>query len=217
MNSRPLPGSGNPPHLFPLAEFLAILPRIQRHGQIAFRHVRCPTRREEALAEMIALAWQWCLSLARRGKDPRRFPLALATYAARAVQAGRRLCGQEKANDALSPRAQQRHDFTIHSLPDGSSLAGNVLDEALHDNTQTPVPDQVSFRLDFPAWLCTYSERNRQVIRDLMSGQRTMEVSRKYGLSPGRISQLRRQFMQDWERFGQPRELARSREQRRAL
>jgi hypothetical protein len=27
-------------------------------------------------------------------------------------------------------------------------------------------------------------------------------MSRKYGLSPGRISQLRREFMEDWDRYG---------------
>src|SRR5438132_8920597 len=39
------------------------------------------------------------------------------------------LCGKEKANDVLSPVAQQRRGFTVSPLPDGSSLAGNVFDE----------------------------------------------------------------------------------------
>ena len=55
----------------------------------------------------------------------------------------------------LSPVAQQRRGFTVSPLPDGSSLAGNVFDEALTDNTITPIPDQVVFRLDWPAWLAT--------------------------------------------------------------
>ena len=38
---------------------------------------------------------------------------------------------------------------------------GNVFDDALAMNTVSPVPDQVSFRLDFPAWLATHAERNR--------------------------------------------------------
>ena len=34
-----------------------------------------------------------------------------------------------------------------------------------------------------------------------MLGGRTKEVSRLFGLSPGRVSQLRRQLMEDWRRF----------------
>src|SRR5438552_3557849 len=79
--------------------FLAILPRIEQHGQVYFRHVKCAHQKEEALAEMRALAWQWFVRLAQRGKDPVAFVSAIASYAAKAVNSGRRVCGQEKAKD----------------------------------------------------------------------------------------------------------------------
>ena len=70
------------------ASFLAIvLPRVLSHGRVYFRHVTCPDRRQEAIQEMIGLAWKWHLSLAEKGKDATRFPTALATYAARAALA----------------------------------------------------------------------------------------------------------------------------------
>jgi hypothetical protein len=34
-----------------------------------------------------------------------------------------------------------------------------------------------------------------------MRGERTRDVAKKYGTTPGRISQLRRDFHQDWTRF----------------
>ena len=76
-----------------------------------------------------------------------------------------------------------------------------ALEEALHDNTRSPVPDQVAFRFDFPAWLNTLSERDKRVVEDLMVGERTLDVARKHGLSPGRVSQLRREFMTGWRHF----------------
>jgi hypothetical protein len=182
------------------AAFLSILPRIQLHGHISFRH-RKPDKREEAIAEMIALAWKWFVRLAQRGKDATAWPMALARYAALAVHNGRRLCGREKSNDVLSPLAQQAHQFTVVALAEGSSLSGTRFDEALRDNTQTPVPDQVSFRIDFPAWWLSRSDRDRRVIDDLMLGERTMDVAERYGLTAARISQLRRDFHEDWTRF----------------
>src|SRR5262249_45955316 len=107
------------------AAFLTILPRIELHGRCFFRHKK-GEKRDEAVAEMVALAWKSFVNCARNGKDATTFPMALARFAAQAVHNGRRLCGQEKIKDVLSPRAQQEHNFTVVSLPEGSSLYGNV-------------------------------------------------------------------------------------------
>jgi hypothetical protein len=183
------------------AAFLAILPRVLKHAHFHFRDLRCLHRQDDAVAETVALAWKCFRRLARRGKDASRFPVAFANYAARAARNGRRLCGQEKARDALSPLAQQRRGFAVQSLPMASSMNGNLFDEALAHNTQTPVPDQVGFRLDFPAWRLQRCERDRRLIDELMIGERTLDVARRHGLSAARISQLRRAFHLAWQTF----------------
>jgi hypothetical protein len=181
--------------------FLSILTRIETHACIVFRHVKCPHRQADCVQETLGLAWKWFVRLARKGMDAREFPSALATYAARAVRCGRRVCWQEKAKDALSPRAQQRHSFVVASLPLHSTLSTNPFSEALADNTRSQVPEQVHFRIDFPAWLVTRTDRDRRIVEDLMQGERTMDVADRFGLTQGRISQLRREFHDDWARF----------------
>lgn len=69
--------------------------------------------------------------MVERGKDPGKFVSALASFAARAVRAGRRVCGQESPKDVLSFRAQQRHSFTVGAIPSIGTLAGNELTDAL--------------------------------------------------------------------------------------
>ena len=150
---------------------------------------------------MVALTWRWHLRLAERGKDATRFPTALASYAARAVRCGRKLAGMDRARDVLSPLVQQRQGFAVGKLPDYSALDGSPLDEALHDNTRTPPDEQCAFRIDFPAWRLTRAERDRRLLNDLMLGGRTLDVAGKYGLSPGRVSQLRREFLLGWRRY----------------
>ena len=198
------PGSerrAGPPMLRPgaglHARFLSILPRIVTHGRVYFRHLRRADQ-EEAVQEMVALSWKWFVRLAGRGKDATRFPSALATYA---VRSGRRACGQEKGRDALSPSAQRRHGFLVSALPEVSALSDNPLSEALADNTRTPPDEQCAFRLDFPAWRLTRAERDRRIIDELMAGERTLDVAGRHGLSPGRVSQLRREFLLDWRRY----------------
>jgi hypothetical protein len=178
-----------------------ILPRVERHARAYFRHLPCPQSRQDAVAEAVALAWKWVLRLCARGKDVAGFVTVLAAYAARAVGSGRKACGTEAGKDALAPRAQRRAGFTVAPLPDGSSLRGNAFDEALQDNTRSEVPDQVAFRLDFPAWRGRQADRDRRLIDLLMVGERGKDVSAAFGLSEGRISQKRRWFLEDWRRF----------------
>jgi hypothetical protein len=183
------------------AAFLALLPRIELHAQVSFRHVRCPGKRADALAETVAVAWKWFRRDVERGKDVTAFVSALATYAARHVRSGRRVWGKARSGDVLSPQCRQRRSFTVSPLPVASTLNGNAFDEALQDNTQSPVPEQAAFRLDFPAWLARRCERDRRLVEDLMAGERTLDAARKHGLTPGRVSQLRRALHDDWRAF----------------
>jgi hypothetical protein len=181
--------------------FLAlVLPKVLSHGRVYFRYVSAE-RKEECIAEMVALAWKWHLRLAQRGKDAAQYPTAIAKFAARAVRSGRRLAGTADAKDVLSPLAQRRKGFAVCKLPDCSTLDGSPLHEALHDNTKSPPDEQACFRIDFPAWRAGRTERDRRVLDDLMLGERTSDVAGKHGLSPGRVSQLRREFSTDWRRF----------------
>src|SRR5579885_2814833 len=117
------------------ASFLAIvLPRVLSHGRVRFGGIKCPHRRDDAIQDMIGLAWRWHLRLAEKGKDATAFPTALASYAARAVKSGSGVAGQERANDVLSPVAQRRHHFTVGKLPDFETLTEHPLCEALLDN-----------------------------------------------------------------------------------
>jgi len=43
--------------------------------------------------------------------------------------------------------------------------------------------------------------RDHRIVEDLMLGERTLDVAGKYGLSPARISQKRREFRQDWRSY----------------
>jgi hypothetical protein len=86
------------------AIFLAdVLPRVEAHGRIYFRHVKCPDRKEEFLAELCGLIWKWFVALVRRGKNVLEFVSTLASFAARAVHSGRRVCGHDWAPTSPAP------------------------------------------------------------------------------------------------------------------
>jgi hypothetical protein len=188
------------------ADFLAILPKIEAHAAIAFRFVACEDRKADMIHEAVALSWLWFKRLREQGKNPTEFPTAIAGFAARAVASGRRLCGQESSRDVLSILARRKKGFFVTSLPDHSTAHGNPWDEALQDNTQTPVPDAVAFKIDFPSWLTTLTPRNRDIAEDMAVGHHTQELAERHNVSPARISQLRREFHTSWTSFTEPAE-----------
>jgi hypothetical protein len=195
--------SGRPPGRLHVA-FMRIVPQIERHARIGFRGVRCPVTKGDRIADTIALAWKWFKRLADRGEDGTQFTAALARYAVRAVRSGRRVTGQLKAKDVLNELTQQRHSFTVGKLPDFATLSENPLQDALIDNTASPVPDQVQFRLDFPAWRGLHCRRDRRLIDAMAQRERTLDLAKQFKLSPARISQLRRAFQESWLRFIEP-------------
>ena len=72
------------------AAFLPILPWVENHAAIRFRHLN-PVDREEAVAVAVAHAFVSFLAIRSRGKDPAAFPSAVATFAVLAVINGRRI------------------------------------------------------------------------------------------------------------------------------
>jgi hypothetical protein len=190
------------------AVFLAHLPRFEAHARFTFRRVECPHARADRVAETVALAWRHFAALSRRGKRPEEFVTTLALRCSQAVKAGRKLVGCETGQDVLSPVAQVRHGLRVTRLPDHDRepdrhpLPGELAD-ALADNTRSAVPEQAAFRLDFPRWRASLRRRDRKILDALAGGERTADAARRFKISPGRISQLRREFEQSWREFQQ--------------
>jgi hypothetical protein len=188
--------------------FLAHLPRFLAHARFAFRRVGCPEARADRVVETLALAWKHFAALARRGRKPERFLTTLTLRCSQAVKAGRRLAGCETGTDVLSPVAQVRHGVSVVRLPDRDRAPDrhplpDELAEAPADNTRSAVPEQAAFRLDFPRWRASLRRRDRRVLDALAGGERTEDAARRSGISPGRVSQLRREFERGWEQFQQ--------------
>jgi hypothetical protein len=188
------------------AAFLLLLPRIQTHARVHFRHVKCPGRRDDLAAEAVGVAWKWYARAVGAGKDPADFPGAFAALACRHARCGRTLCGSERAKDALSKRAQRLHNFAVQTVPAvETGVDGNEAIAALRDNTRTPPPEQAAFRIDFPAWLAQLTDRNRRMARDMALGESTTDLAIKHDVSQARVSQLRRELHRSWRLFhGEP-------------
>jgi hypothetical protein len=66
---------------------------------------------------------------------------------------------------------------------------------------KVPVPDLAAFRIDFARWLKSLCHRDRRIIAALVAGQSGTFVADKFGMTQGRVSQLRRKYERLWAVF----------------
>ena len=58
--------------------------------------------------------------------------------------------------------------------------------------------DVAAFRIDFAEWLATWQGMKRAILEALAVGDKTGEVAARFNISPGRVSQLRREYEDSW-------------------
>jgi hypothetical protein len=138
--------------------------------------------------------------LVERGRQHVAFPTKLANFAVRQIKDGRRVGKRVASRDVYDEHGRIKHGHQIRHLGTPHEQCGGWK-EQLTENCRTPIPDQVAFRIDFPDWLHTLSTRDCRVVHELASGERTGTVARKFGVSAGRVSQMRRQLKESWEQF----------------
>jgi hypothetical protein len=179
--------------------FLAMMPKILAHLRVAFRGLP-PEFRAEATQEALASTCIAFARLAKQGRQERAYPTVLARFAAAQFFDGRRVGSGQNSRDALSERAQRVKQFVVQRL-DHYDQDEQSWEEAIVEDPHTPVFDQVWFRIDFPQWLGRLPPRDRHAAESLAVGNTTSEVAKQLNLSPGRVSQLRRELHRSWLEF----------------
>jgi hypothetical protein len=180
-------------------QFLKMLPQIRRQAERTLRFLRTEAR-EELVAEVIAHAYRAWVRLVDQGREQIARPSPLARFALRQVRAGRRMGGQLNVQDLLSDYARQIQGFTVERIDRPEASSGSWQQILVEDRRADPA-ETAAARLDVAAWLQTLSTRNRKIAKRLAWGDTTDAVARQFGLSAARVSQLRRWFQAQWERF----------------
>ena len=180
------------------AGFLELLPSIRGQLRFHFRNLRAEER-DEAMAEAVANAAAAYCKLHRMGKVELAYPTPLARFAAAQYRAGRRLGARCNVNDVMSPAARRRHGIDVQRLDRFDREEG--WKEALVEDSRCTPAQLAASRIDFGVWFKRLSRPKRRIAKMLATGESTSEVARKFGLSRGRISQIRGELSDDWRQF----------------
>ena len=182
------------------AKLLAMLPTIIRHAKRAFRGYP-PEEKQELVQNVIANTTAAVAGLAKRDKLDLAFPTVLAKFGIRQTLDHRKTGSSLNVKDVLAKYCQEHKGVTVERLDRFNDQEGCWEEAVVQDTRSLPVPSVVAFRVDFKDWLKQLSRRDRRIAQYLSLGHRTLDAASKFGVSQGRISQLRRELALNWKRF----------------
>ena len=181
------------------AKFLSLLPAIREQARFAFRNEK-PERRQELTAEVIANCWAAFVRLVERGLIDVVYPTPLAGYAIKQVRDGRRVGAKLNVLDVSSEYAQRLKQITVERLDRYDEEEGQWQEAVIEDRHAGPA-ETAAARIDIADWFDRLPKRKRRIAVTLATGETTKRTARKFGVSPGRISQTRRELQTAWQDF----------------
>ena len=179
--------------------FSKMAPAIAAHAKIAFRHLG-PEARAEAVQNALCSACAAIARLAELNKLDLCYPTVLAKFAVSQTRDGRMLGRPLNCKD-ISSRYCRRLKGVILERLDHYDREQDAWEEVLVEDRHCGPFDIVRTKLDFAAWLRSLPIKLRRIAKTLASGQRTGDVARRFGLSDGRISQIRSELLASWRLF----------------
>ncbi len=180
-------------------QFLALLPQIVQHAKVCFRHLK-PEARAEMVQEVVCNAMQAFVRLVQLKKTDIAYAAPLAAYGCRQARDGRKVGGHLNCLDVSSAYCQRLKGIVVDRL-DQFDQEENAWSEVLVQDRRAG-PDEIArTRIDFSDWLSSLTRRDRRVAEFLANGETTRAAARKFKVSDGRISQLRRSLAESWRTF----------------
>ena len=176
-----------------------MLPAIVQRARFAFRDVRGQDR-QDLVQEVVANALVAFVALVRRGKMAIAYPSVLARYAVAQINDGRRVGSSLNAKEVLSPYAQRLKKFWVERL-DHFDPAEEAWQEVLVEDRHAGPAEIACTKIDFEEWLKSLPVRHRRIAQFLGLGNRTADAAKKFKVSAGRVSQLRKELAANWKQF----------------
>lgn len=159
-------------------------PVVRKWANAAFRN---KAGQSELVSDALSLAWE-AFTAAQKRIAPDRF----AYYAIRQVKAGRQF--QQSERSITCPREPRGRTRKVRR----DTLAR--VEEIAAQPGDNPA-DIATLQVDFEAWTLMLSERERQFLVAFLDGETTKDTAAEFGVSWGRVSQIRRELLEHYEVF----------------
>jgi hypothetical protein len=177
-----------------------LLPQIIVRAKIAFRHLK-PEARSEMVQEVVCNALQAFARLVKLKKTSIAYAAPLATFGIKQARDGRKVGGHLNCLDVSSEYCQRLKNIIVDRLDRRDKDDDRQWCEVLVEDRRADAAAIVQTKLDFSDWLASLNRRDRRIAEFLAQGESTKTAARKFRVSAGRISQLRRELAANYRAF----------------
>jgi len=178
---------------------MEMVPAIEIHARISFKHLGAEAR-EEAIQEVVCNACCAYARLVELKKTDLAYPSALARFGVAQTKDGRKVGGTRNCGDVLSGYCQQKKKVLVDRL-DQFDSEDEAWEEILVEDRHAGPAETAITRIDFATWLQHLPHRLRKIAMFLANGETTTTAAKKFRLSRGRISQIRKELFIAWRNF----------------
>ena len=196
-SKKPVRCKKNPPAWH--AAFEAMLPAIETQAKFAFRHLN-PDARAEAIQETVCNCCQAYARLVKLGKTNVAHASALARFGIRQTKEGRKVGSKLNCRDMLSSYGGRKRNLVVERLDRHDTEEDGWAEILVEDRRAGPAVTAIT-RIDFAAWLKGLPRRLRSIATFLSRGETTTAAAKRFRLSQGRVSQIRKELFLAWHRF----------------
>lgn len=124
----------------------------------------------------------------------------LARFGVVQTKEGRKVGNKLNCRDVLSNYCQQKKNLLVERLDHYDSQEDAWLEILVEDKNAGPAETAIA-RIDFSGWLRYLPRRSYKVATFLANGETTTAAAKRFHVSAGRISQIRRELLLAWHRF----------------
>jgi hypothetical protein len=176
-----------------------MLAMITKTARVAFRDLDAEAK-EEAVAEVVAAAFIMFVGLVERGREALAYGSVLANFGVKRVKIGRKAATPMNVRDISSEYSQLAKGLSLQRL-DRFDTEENAWREVVVEDHRVGPAEVVATKLDFESWLRSLPRRTRKIAAVLAAGETTTRTAKRFKVSAGRISQMRRELMGSWCEF----------------
>jgi hypothetical protein len=184
--------------------FLLMLPRLRRAASFRFRTLS-PSRRQDLVNDIVGTCCALYARLVEKGQEERAHFSTLVKFAAAHLGQGRQLGSRLSARDVASVYCQRRQGIRLERLDLYDETEATWKEILIEDRRHSDPASIAAARIDVAEWLGTMPALRRKLALFLARGESTAAAARRFSISAGRISQIRRELQNSWAAFhGEP-------------
>ena len=180
--------------------FLLMLPGLRRAASFRCRNLS-PSRRQEVVNDIVGTCCAFYVRLVEKGQEERAHFSTLVKFAAAQLGQGRQVGTRLNVRDVSSPYCQRRQGIRLERLDLYDETEATWKEILIEDRRHSDPASIAAARIDVAEWLASMSSLRRKIAECLAAGASTIEAARRFEVTPGRISQLRKEFQTSWSAF----------------